>query len=62
METAALNIALASLAHDALVCIERAQAAIRADLTPNREAIQHELASAATSLGRVLALAGAQAE
>ena len=62
MDNHAVNILVASYAHDALVRIERAQAALRSDIQPNREAVQHELAAAATSLQRVLALAGAKVE
>lgn len=55
---ATLSIPIASHVHDAMLCIQRAEAALRSERQPAREAIQHELVSAATSLGRVLALVG----
>jgi 4-hydroxyphenylpyruvate dioxygenase-like putative hemolysin len=57
---ATLSIPIASHVNDALNAIQRAEAALRAEVQPCREAVQHELVSASVSLGRVLALVGGE--
>jgi hypothetical protein len=51
------TLPLSAHLREALVALERAEAALRHD-TQAREAVQHELVRAATSVGRALHLIG----
>ena len=53
-----LNLAIASEVHDALIHVKRAEINLRHAMTPEREAVQRELAAVETGLCRVLNLVG----
>ena len=53
-----INLPLASHLHDALVCLQRAEAALRHDMSPARSAVQRELTAASVCLSRALTLVG----
>jgi hypothetical protein len=51
-------MALASELHDALVCLQRAQDALRNFVGPHRDAVVRETVAAQMSLSRALTLVG----
>ena len=58
MEPQKINLQLISDLHDAMVCLQRAQTALRHDVSQVCSAVQRELTAAAICLSRALTLAG----